>query len=329
MQGIKIIGSGIAVPKNIMTNNDFAAIIDTSDEWITTRTGIKQRHVSTGEHTWYLGSEAAKKALAESGIAPEEIDAIIFSTVTPDYYLPSASCMVQRELGAVNAMTLDVNCACSGFVYGLDMARRYLFSGDVKKVLVIGAENLSRFLDYKDRTTCILFGDGAAACVVEAADTIYSSFLGADGTGAKYLVARHTTSETMWYKESDKIDDGLPPTNAQYLFQDGKEVYKFATKILPFAAHKALEKINMKPEDIDWYIPHQANVRIIQTAASYLGVSMDKFYITLDRYGNTSSASIPIAFDEAVKNGKIKRGDKLCFVGFGAGLTYGAIVTEY
>lgn len=329
MQGINILGSGTFVPENIMTNNDFAEIVETSDEWITTRTGIKQRHISTGEPTWYLGAMAAKKALVDADVTASEIDLIIFATVTADFYFPSMSCMLQREIGANNAMTIDIGCACSGFVYGIDMARRYLAFDDVNKVLVVGAENLSKILDYSDRTTCILFGDGASAFVLEASDKAFSSFLGADGNGARYLVSRHIDTKTRWYREEGHIDDKLPCSDKQYLIQDGREVYKFATKILPFAAEKALAKLSLKPEDIDWYVPHQANLRIIQTAAAHLGVSMEKFIVTMEKYGNTSSSSIPIAFDESVKNGIIKRGDKICFVGFGAGLTYGAAVFEF
>ena len=328
MQGINILGTGLYVPEKIMTNEDFSKIVETNDEWITTRTGIKQRHISTGHPTWYLGVEAAKKALEVSNTNPDEIDLIVISTTTPDYYTPSCSCIVQRELNLTNAMTIDINCACTGYVYALDMARRYLFTGDVKKALVISTENPSTFIDYDDRATCILFGDGAAACIVEASDKLYASFLGADGNGAKHLISRHN-NKTRWHKDEERFDDKAPETKEHYLFQDGKEVYKFATKILPFAANKTLERVNLTPEDISFFIPHQANLRIIQTAASNLGVSMDKFYVTLDKYGNTSSSSIPIAFDEAVKNGIIKRGDKICMIGFGAGLTYGAIVLEY
>ncbi len=328
MQGINILGTGFYVPENIMTNEDFSKIVETNDEWITSRTGIKQRHISTGHPTWYLGVEAARKALQDADVDISDIDLIIVSTATPDFYTPSCSCIIQRELKLTNAMTIDVNCACAGFVYVLDMARRYLATGDVKKALVIGVENLSTITDYDDRATCILFGDGAAACVVEASDKLYTSFLGADGNGAKHLIAKHN-NQTRWHKDDEKFNDGTPETNKHYLFQDGKEVYKFATKILPLAALKALEKVNMKPEDVNCYIPHQANLRIIQTASNNLGIPMEKFYVTLDKYGNTSSSSIPIAFDEAVKNGIIKRGDKICLVGFGAGLTYGAIVLEY
>lgn len=331
MVGINILGSGTCVPERILTNTDLAELVDTSDEWITTRTGIKERHISEGEPTWFLAVEAGRKALAKSQLPVEDIDLIIVSCLTPDYATPSISCIVQRELGAVNAMTIDINCACSGFVYAVDMARRYLSVGDdVKNVLVIGAEELSRIVDYSDRSSCILFGDGASAWVITASDKLFSSSLGADGKGARFLVSKYTDTSIFYKQEvADKYPDGLTTSDERYLMQDGKEVYKFATKILAYVANKALEKIGLSPQDIDVYVPHQANLRIIQTAASNLGVPMDKFYVNMERYGNTSSASIPIAFNEAVENGFIKRGDKVCLVGFGAGLTYGAVIIEY
>lgn len=329
MRGINILGTGSFVPERIITNDDMSKIVDTNDEWITTRTGIKQRHISEGEPTWYIATQAARKALESSGIKAEDIDLIICSTVTPDFFCPSIACMVQREIGAIGCMAMDISCACAGFVYLLDMARRYLLTGDVKKVLVISAETLSNITDYTDRATCILFGDGAAAAVIEASDKMYASFLGADGNGGKYLVARHHHAKNVFGHSSDEYPDGLPESDKCCIVQDGKEVYKFATKILPFACLNALEKANLTIDDIELFIPHQANQRIIETAAKNIGVPMDKFFITLDKYGNTSSSSIPIAFNEAVEIGRVKRGDKICFVGFGAGLTYGSVIIEY
>ncbi|MBQ7046901.1 MAG: beta-ketoacyl-ACP synthase 3, partial [Oscillospiraceae bacterium] len=303
----------------------------TSDEWITTRTGMKERFVSNGEPTWFMGAQAAKDAIAAAGISPEEIGVIIDTSVTPDYYTPSMACMIQRELGAVNAMTIDVNCACAGCVYGIDMAKRYLQTdNDIKYALVVANENLTKITDYTDRSTCVLFGDGAAAIVMERADdALYSSFLGADGTGAKFLFARSLPPANAFMTGEGRVDDGFPESNAHYLYQDGREVYKFATKALPNALTKAAEKIDFDLNTLDHIIPHQANVRIIETAAKNLGISMDKFIINLDKHANTSSASIPIALDEAVKDGRIKKGDKVGLVGFGAGLTYGAIIFEF
>ena len=331
MPGIRILGTGNYQPQKKVVNEDFTAFIDTSDEWITTRTGMKERFVSNGEPTWFMGAQAAKDAIAAAGISPEEIGVIIDTSVTPDYYTPSMACMIQRELGAVNAMTIDVNCACAGCVYGIDMAKRYLQTdNDIKYALVVANENLTKITDYTDRSTCVLFGDGAAAIVMERADdALYSSFLGADGTGAKFLFARSLPPANAFMTGEGRVDDGFPESNAHYLYQDGREVYKFATKALPNALTKAAEKIDFDLNTLDHIIPHQANVRIIETAAKNLGISMDKFIINLDKHANTSSASIPIALDEAVKDGRIKKGDKVGLVGFGAGLTYGAIIFEF
>ena len=239
--------------------------------------------------------------------------------------------MIQREIGAVNAMTIDVNCACAGCVYAIDMAKRYLQTDEnMKYALVVANENLTKITDYTDRSTCVLFGDGAAALVIERAEnSLYSSFLGADGTGAKYLFARSIPPANAFMTGAGKVDDGFPESNSHYLYQDGREVYKFATKALPSALTKAAEKIDFDLNELDVIIPHQANVRIIETAAKNLGISMDKFVVNLDKHANTSSASIPIALDEAVRSGRIKRGDKVGFVGFGAGLTFGAIIFEF
>ena len=329
--GIKVKGIGKYVPEMIASNEDFAKIVDTSDEWITQRTGIKTRHITNGEPTYWIGAEAAKKAIADAGIDVSEIDLIICATVTPDFYTPSTACLIQREIGAIGSMAIDINCACTGFDYGLDMARRYLLSeDDVNTVLLVSAEELSKFTDYTDRSSCILFGDGAAAFVLERKyDALYSAYLGADGNGAKFLVSRAMRSENVFRTNKEDFDMGMPETKLHYFTQDGKEVYKFATKALPLAVTKACEKAGISPEDLDAIVPHQANVRIIETAAKNLGVSMDKMVVYIDRYGNTSSASIPIAFIDAVKEGRINKGDKICFVGFGGGLTYAAVIFEY
>ena len=317
MLGIKILGTGGYQPLKKVVNEDFTSIVETSDEWIRTRTGMSERFVSDGEPTWYMGTMAAKEAIAEAGISPEDIGVIIDTSVSSDYYTPSMSCMIQREIKAFNAMTIDVNCACAGCVYAIDMAKRYLQTDEnMKYALVVANENLTKITDYTDRSTCVLFGDGAAALVIERAEnSLYSSFLGADGTGAKYLFARSIPPANAFMTGAGKVD--------------GREVYKFATKALPNALTKAAEKIDFDLNELDVIIPHQANVRIIETAAKNLGISMDKFVVNLDKHANTSSASIPIALDEAVRSGRIKRGDKVGFVGFGAGLTFGAIIFEF
>lgn len=331
MPGIRILGTGSYQPQKKVVNEDFTSFIETSDEWITTRTGMKERFVSNGEPTWFMGSQAAKEAIASAGISPEDIGIIIDTSVSPDYYTPSMSCMIQRETGAVNAMTIDVNCACAGCVYAIDMAKRYLQTDEnIKYALVVANENLTKITDYTDRSTCVLFGDGAAAVVIERADDgLYSSYLGADGNGAKYLFARSIPPANAFMTGEGRVDDGFPESNSHYLYQDGREVYKFATKALPNALTKAAEKIGFDLNELDVIIPHQANVRIIETAAKNLGISMDKFFVNLDKHANTSSASIPIALDEALKAGKIKKGDKVGLVGFGAGLTFGAIIFEF
>ncbi len=329
--GVRIAGIGMHVPQIIATNDDFAKIVETSDEWITQRTGIKQRHITNGEPTYYLGAKAAQKALDDAGIKAEDVGLIIAATVTADYYTPSVACLIQREIGAIGSMAIDINCACSGFVYGFDMAKRYLQTDhSLKYVLLVAAEELSKFVDYTDRTTCVLFGDGASAFVLKRSEnTFFSSFLGADGNGAQYLAARGLLSENPFRINEEEFDMDMPKPNKHYLCQNGKEVYKFATKALPEAVTKACEKLDMQPGELDAIVPHQANIRIIETAAKNLGVPMQKFPMYIDKYGNTSSASIPIAFCEAVKEGRICKGDKVCFVGFGGGLTYGAVIFEY
>lgn len=332
MKGIKILGTGSYIPPRDVVNEEFTKIIETSDEWITTRTGIKSRHLSQGEPTWYMGAFAAKEAIKVAGISGEDIGLILTASVTADFSTPSLSCIIQREIGAIGCMAIDVNCACAGFVYALDMARRYLITEEeIKYVLVIGAENLSKLADYSDRSGCILYGDGAAAVVVERAEErLYSSHLGANGNGGCHMVGRLSPPDNAFMPEERvKIPDGMPESNGIYLFMNGKEVYKFAIKALPDAVNAAAAKISFDVQTLDKVIPHQANIRIIQTAAQNLGLPIEKFFINIDRFGNTSSASIPLALDEAVRTGAIKRGDKVALAGFGAGLTYGAIIFEY
>ena len=330
MTGVNIIGVGKYVPDLIVTNDMLSEIVDTNDEWITTRTGIKSRHITNGEPTYHLGAMAAKEAVQDADIDPKDIGIIIVTTITNDFSTPSVSCLIQREIGAIGSLAIDINCACSGFVYAFDMAKRYLETDkDIKYALVVSAEELSKITDYTDRSTCILFGDGAAAVVLERSDNkMFSSYLGADGTGAEFLLARSYQSKTPFTTNRDRFDDKMPDGNSHYLFQNGKEVYKFATKTLPSAVINSCEKIGITPADLDLIIPHQANVRIIETAAKNLGLSMDKFYLNLENHGNTSSASVPMALYDAVKDGSLKKGNKACIVGFGAGLTYGGVVFE-
>ena len=331
MFGIDILGTGSYTPAMRVTNDDMAKVVDTNDEWISTRTGIKARHLADGEPTWKMGTEAAKEAIKNAGIDVMDIGVIIDATITSDFYTPSVACVIQNEIGAWNAAAYDLNAACSGFVYAMDAAKRYLQTEpDMKYVLVVSNEMLSRITDFSDRSTCILFGDGAAAAVIGRSEKLFASYIGSDGRGAHSLYAKsHKVFHAFRTSQTDEMDTGDFAAGTTFLVQDGKEVYKFATKALPTAAQKAAEKIGLDINEIDWFIPHQANIRIIETAAKNLGVSMDKFIVTIEEHGNTSSASIPIAMHEAVTAGKIKRGDKLCLVGFGAGLTMGAVIIEY
>ncbi|MBQ8298051.1 MAG: ketoacyl-ACP synthase III [Ruminococcus sp.] len=327
--GINILGMGSYVPEQTLTNDDFTRFVETNDEWIRTRTGIRERRMAGWEPTWYMGKQASLRAIEKTGVDPDEIGLIISTSVTPDFLTPSMASVIQYEIGANNAAAFDLNAACSGFVYALDCARRYLETDpSLKYVLVVTNEALSRFVDFKDRSTCILFGDGAAAAIVERSDKLFSSHIASDGSGARMLFARSLEVAPEIAVESD-FDDGFPEMDLHHLYQNGKEVYKFATSALPKAFEISSEKAGVTKEDIDFFIPHQANIRIIETAAKKLGVSMDKFIVTLDHYGNTSSASIPLALDEAVDKGIIKRGMKIALIGFGAGLTYGGIVMEY
>lgn len=327
--GINIISMGSYLPEQVLTNEDFKKFVDTNDEWIRTRTGICSRHMAGWEPTWYMGKQSALKAIKRAGIDPKEIGLVIVSTITSDFLTPSIASVIQYEVGAENAYAFDINAACSGFVYAVDTAERFLRTDEnLKYVLVVATEALSRFTDFEDRGTCILFGDGSAAAVIERSDKMYSSFLASDGSGARKLFARNVQIASQVKVESD-FDDGFPEKPMHQLYQDGKEVYKFAVKALPTAFRSAAEKIGITSEEIDWFVPHQANIRIIETAAKNLGIDTEKFIVTVDHNGNTSSASIPLALCEAIEKGDIKRGQKLALVGFGAGLTYGSIILEY
>ena len=327
--GIRICGTGSSVPERKISNDDMATIVETNDEWIRTRTGIGTRHISDGEPTWYMGAEAAKRAIAAAGIDPLEIGLLIDTTITPEYCTPSMSCIIQRETGAANA-------ACSGFVYAMDTAHRFLKTdSSMRYALVVANESLSKITNYSDRSSCILFGDGAAAAVIEyKEDALYTSHLGADGTGAKFLYAHSALPQSPFVKpeRQAEYDDGIgagPEGWEHTMLQDGREVYKFATHALAKAATMAAEKIGFDLNELDKIVPHQANIRIIETAMKFLKQPMEKVITNIEYHGNTSSASIPIAFDEAIRAGKIQRGDKVCLVGFGAGLTYAALIMEY
>lgn len=321
MTTIRIIGTGSAVPEKKITNQDLTAYVETSDEWIRERTGIGGRHISTGESLTDLAARASKEAIAEASIDPKEIDLIIAATCSPEDALPCAACQVQAQIGADHAVAFDLNAACSGFLFALNTAYAYMNSGIYKKALIIGAEVLSKMVDWTDRGTCILFGDGAGAVVVEACDSSEGGLIaftqGANGMKGDVLSCRLRNLENMLIPEKQPL---------QYIQMDGREVYKFATRQVPDTIKEALAKTEYTPQDIDLYVLHQANARIIEAIAKRLSVEIDKCPMNLEEYGNMSSATIPVLLHELHKEGRIKKGMKLVLSGFGAGLTYGACV---
>jgi len=325
-----IAGTGSHLPDRIVTNFDFEAFLDTNDEWIVTRTGMKERRISESEPTWKMGELASRRALEAAGITPEEIDVIICSTITSDYITPSCACMIQGALGAKNAFAMDIGAACAASIYSFDMARRYLAFDDVKNVLVVGSETLSQIANYEDRGTCILFGDGAGAAVLKRGNKgAYGASIHSDPDGAQYLYAKNPRKSTPFYTAAPFEGEPFSPIENGALFMNGQEVYKFATAAMPQVIRQACERASFEPVDLDMVLPHQANLRILETAAKRLGLPMEKICITIDRYGNNSSASVLICLDECVRDGRIKDGNRICMVGFGAGLTYGAVALEY
>lgn len=321
-----ITGWGMSVPETILTNDDLSKMVDTNDQWIRERTGIRERRIARdGQTTSSLGVEAALKALTVANLRPTDLDLIICSTSTPDYIFPATACMIQDQIGATKAGAFDLLAACSGFIYANNMAAQAIRSGSIKSALVIGAETLSRFVNWKDRNTCILFGDGAGAFVLQASEQpggVYSAVMHSDGSGGDLLAL--TGGGSVHPATEATVHEGK-----HFIEMDGKEVFRFATRVMAQATLEALDAAGMKIEDLNWIVPHQANIRIIEAAARGLKQPMDKFIVNLDRYGNTSTASIPIATVEAVEKGQIKPGDKIVMVGFGAGLTWGALTAEW
>lgn len=330
MSGIKICGTGSYLPPNVVDNEAFTKIVETSDEWIRTRTGIVSRHIADTDSVAGMGAKAAKAAMEQAGVEPGEIDLIIVTTITGDCCTPSMACVIQGMLGAENAMCFDVNAACAAFVYAVDMARRYLCCPDVKTALVISTEALSRITDYQDRSTCVLFGDGAGAVVIRAAGTPYGSRLGADGKGAPLIFSKNRIPKTPFGQgEMEESEITRNPTTPHHIYMDGKETYKFSTKIMPLCMEEACARAGIAPGDLDWIIPHQANFRIVQTAMKNLGLPLEKAFMNIDHIGNTSSASVPIALDELNRSGKLLPGQKIGIVGFGAGLVFAGAVFEW
>lgn len=320
-----ITGIGIGLADKVLTNQDLEKMVETSDEWISTRTGIKERRIaSEGKAVSDIAYAAAVEAIEMSGIKSADIDLIITATVTPDMMFPSTSAIIQSRIGAVNAAAFDIEAACTGFIYGLTIAKQFIETGFYKNVLVIGSDLLSRITDFTDRNTCVLFGDGAGAAVISRTEEkgIIDEYIKADGSGSSYLYMPAGGSRMPASKETTE-------KKLHYTVMDGAEVFKFAVKAMPEAVNCLLAKSGTDVSDIDYLIPHQANMRIIDAAARRLNFPMDKVGITIDKYGNMSSASIPVTLYEEYKRGKIKTGDRIVLVGFGAGLTYGAALIKW
>ena len=326
-RSVRITGWGMYAPERVLTNADLERVVDTSDEWIVSRTGILERRIAAPhETTATLSAIAGKRAIAVAGLEPDDIDVILVATLTPDYWMPSTGALVKEAIGNTRAAAMDVMAACSGFVYAYSVADAYIRSGMFKNALVIGAETLSRFLDYSDRGTCILFGDGAGAVVLSASDQEGGGLQGLEMTtdpDGAYMI---------WLPSGGSRSPASGQTLARgehYVRMEGKETYRYATKTMATTALKAIERAGWQPAEIDLFIPHQANLRIIESVAKGLGLPMEKMFVNLDRYGNTSAASVPIALAEAVDSGRIKIGDKVVLVAFGAGLTSGGIAMEW
>jgi 3-oxoacyl-[acyl-carrier-protein] synthase-3 len=317
----KIIGTGSYVPERVLTNQDLEKMVDTNDEWIVSRTGMKERRIARAdEFTSDMGLEAAKKALEASTISADRLDLILFATLTPDYVFPSTACLIQTQLGATKAAAVDVQAACTGYLYALGMAKAFIESGIYKNVLIIAAEKLSSIVNYKDRNTCVLFGDGASAAVISSEGkglAIREISLGSDGELAKLLILPAGGSRQPATHET--VDCGL-----HYLQMEGKEVFKHAVRRMESASKEVIDRAGVKESEISWLIPHQANMRIIEAVAKRFEVPMEKVFVTIHKYGNTSASSLGIALDEMLRQNNAKKGDNILLTAFGAGLTWGA-----
>ena len=319
----RIAGTGSYLPEKVVTNDDLSKVVDTSDEWIRTRTGIRQRHVAAdGQTSSDMGHQAALKAIEAAGIEPSEIDLIVVGTTTPDYVFPSTACLIQQKLGVPGCPAFDVNAACSGFLFALSVADQFIRTGSARTVLVVGVETLTRMVDWTDRTTCVLFGDGAGAVVLKAdADTgILSTHLHADGNKRDLLCCPVGVSAGF--------DNSLPNAGVR-ITMAGNEVFKHAVKALDSVVDEALEANGLDKSNLDWLIPHQANLRIIEATAKRLDMSMDQVIVTVDKHGNTSSGSVPLALDTAIRSGRVERGQLLLLEAFGGGFTWGSVLLRY
>ncbi|MGE6333632.1 beta-ketoacyl-ACP synthase III [Stenotrophomonas sp. NPDC077659] len=318
----RIAGTGSYLPEKVLTNADLEKMVETSDEWIQTRTGIRERHIAAkGETTSDLGYHAAVRALEAAGIDASQLDMIVVGTTTPDLIFPSTACLIQAKLGVSGCPAFDVNAACSGFVFALGVADKFIRSGDVRYVLVIGAETLTRIVDWEDRTTCVLFGDGAGAVVLKADEEtgILSTHLHSDGT----------KKELLWNPVGVSVGFKDGANGGGTINMKGNDVFKYAVKALDSVVDETLEANGLGKSDLDWLIPHQANLRIIEATAKRLDMSMDQVVVTVDRHGNTSSGSVPLALDTAVRSGKVERGQLLLLEAFGGGFTWGSALLRY
>ena len=317
----RIIGTGSALPALLVSNRELEKIVDTTDEWIRSRTGIESRHIAVEETTTSMAIEAAKKALQDAKASPEELDLIIVGTISPDHYFPSTACEIQSALGAVNATAFDISAACAGFLFGLGIVDAYMKAGTVRTALVVGAETLSKMMDWNDRSTCVLFGDGAGAAVVRSDESgIMSMVQGSDGARGNALTCEGRRVNNP-YKKND--------TSLDYTKMNGQEVYKFAVKTVPKSIEEALLKANVKADDVKYFLLHQANLRIIEAVAKRLGQSIEKFPTNLQECGNISAGSVPVLLDHVNREGMLQKGDTIVLAGFGAGLTWGATVLTW
>ena len=326
MRFAHITGWGMAVPDKILTNQELAQVVDTNDEWIKSHTGICERRIAIdGQTTASLATDAALKALSVAKLKPADLDLVIVSTSSPEHTFPATACLVQDQIGASGAGAFDLSAACTGFIYALNLAAQSIRTGSADNILVIGSETLSRLVNWKDRNTCILFGDGAGAFVLQGSEIpggVLSSVLRSDGSGGDLLSLPAGGSRIPTSAET--VRGGL-----HFIQMNGREVYRFATRVMSQATLEAVERAKLKMKDISLVVPHQANLRIIEAAARRLDISMDRVAVNVERYGNTSTASIPIATCEAIERGRLKPGDRVVFVGFGAGLTWGASVVQW
>lgn len=325
MDEVRIIGVGSYVPPKVVTNDDLSKIVDTNHEWILDRTGICERRVSEGEDTSSIAYKAAVDALKKANITGEDLDLIIVATITPDSFIPSVACMLQKMIGAKNSTAFDISAACTGFIYSLEVAENLIKGGKYKRALVVGAETLSKIVDWTDRSTCILFGDGAGACIIEAVkesdSKIINTYSMSDGEKWSALTTGANDVKSPFSKQEN--------IKNKHIQMNGREVFKFATSVMVDSVKKVLEGTKYSLEDIDYVVPHQANLRIIDYAAKKLSIPREKFYVNLDRFGNTSSASIPIALSDMYNQGKLETGNLIVLVGFGGGLTCGATLIKW